>query len=375
MGFERIQKDPFRLFFPLGCLFAFLGLVPWLSLLTENASYPAQFHQVVMINGFMLSFVSGFLLTAIPRFTKTGYAQLWEVLLVLLFLLLAVGFSFQSSLAWHFLFAGFVQASIFVFAGRRFFKRQADPPISFMFVGLGLGLWLFTNFYFFFTSLGVWAPWAAQSWQSVFTHGAILSLVLGIGSRLFPALLGWQEVLPAQQQGSRQKYFFLVLTVLFLLSYFVSFPENANLMIRAAIVTFLFVRYWKILKLPKVRNWFNWNLWLAGWCILLSQFVFWFEDGRAVHFLHFLFVGGFTWMTLLISLHVEMAHRPKPDFGLKQSQFFLLLAVIMVAATLTRVTAIFWQQIYLRHLAYAAVTLLMALCLWLRIFFKKSEAK
>lgn len=367
---ESFQKDPFRLFFPLGALFALFGLVPWLSLLTESAAYPAQFHRMVMMNGFLLAFVCGFLMTAIPRFTKTDYASSREVLLAFFLLAFAVGFSFLSNPAWHYLLAASVQLSLAAFAFKRFRRRKSDPPVSFSFVGLGLVMWLLSNFYFFLSSLGIINQSFNWIFQPIFSHGAILSLILGIGSRLLPALMGWQEVLPASASDPRQKKFFLGMTAAFLLTYFLVLPAQLHLIIRTGIVLFIAIRYWKLLRFPKARNYFNWNLWLCGWCLLLAVGFLWVEDGRAVHFLHLLLVGGFAWLTLLISLHVKWAHQENPNFQMKSSKLFLLFAVLVFMAMLTRVTAVFWPHIYLRHLAYAAITLLLAIAMWAWLFFR-----
>jgi uncharacterized protein involved in response to NO len=74
-----LEKDPFQLFFPLGALLAVASVLPWTAQLYGQGGYPRELHRVLMINGFLLSFVAGFLMTAITRFTGTHFATKGEV--------------------------------------------------------------------------------------------------------------------------------------------------------------------------------------------------------------------------------------------------------------------------------------------------------
>ena len=69
------------------------------------------------------------------------------------------------------------------FVGNRFIKRKANPPVVFLFIGFGLMSGLVGNILLItgqFVQLG----------RLLFLHAYILSLVLGIGSRLVPSLMG-----------------------------------------------------------------------------------------------------------------------------------------------------------------------------------------
>src|SRR5947207_8270150 len=64
--------DPYRIFFPLGIILGLLGVSIWPVYyfgLTEG--YSGRAHAFVQTDGFLYSFIVGFLLTAIPRFTGT----------------------------------------------------------------------------------------------------------------------------------------------------------------------------------------------------------------------------------------------------------------------------------------------------------------
>src|ERR1039457_2979113 len=67
-----LRSEPFRLFFPLGVLFAWIGVGHWLMYTTGvSVSYSCKLHGLVQMQAFMMAFAVGFLLTAVPRRTQT----------------------------------------------------------------------------------------------------------------------------------------------------------------------------------------------------------------------------------------------------------------------------------------------------------------
>src|SRR5438477_8475797 len=66
------RTDPYRIFFPLGTLLGAIGVSIWpLYYYGFTQGYSGRSHALVQTNGFLYSFIAGFLLTAIPRFTGT----------------------------------------------------------------------------------------------------------------------------------------------------------------------------------------------------------------------------------------------------------------------------------------------------------------
>ena len=64
-------EGPFRIFFPIGAVFALVGVALWpLYYAGAVAEYPSILHARLMIEGFMSSFIIGFLGTAGPRTTE-----------------------------------------------------------------------------------------------------------------------------------------------------------------------------------------------------------------------------------------------------------------------------------------------------------------
>src|SRR5215469_7854598 len=79
-GVSRWRGGPFRIFFPLGVVFAWIGVGHWLTYATGiTATYSCWFHGLVQMQAFMMAFASGVLLTAVPRRTQTRVATWTEM--------------------------------------------------------------------------------------------------------------------------------------------------------------------------------------------------------------------------------------------------------------------------------------------------------
>ena len=79
-SFRKICEEPFRIFFPAGIALGILGVSLWLLDFAGAAiAYPNLSHARLMIEGFMGSFIFGFLGTAGPRITSTTPLSLGEV--------------------------------------------------------------------------------------------------------------------------------------------------------------------------------------------------------------------------------------------------------------------------------------------------------
>src|SRR5476649_520235 len=85
-------EEPFRLFFPVGLMLGIVGVSLWLLYYAGIiATYPATAHARLMIEGFMASFIIGFLGTAGPRITSTRHFSRGELTALFTLDLLAAG--------------------------------------------------------------------------------------------------------------------------------------------------------------------------------------------------------------------------------------------------------------------------------------------
>ena len=132
---SRWRSEPFRLFFPLGVLFAWIGVGHWLLYATgATATYSCRFHGLVQMQAFMMAFAVGFLLTALPRRTQTPPVGRIEMTALAAALVVTTGAAIIES--W--ILAEIAYATLLVlliqFAMRRFLARAAgrQPPAAFV---------------------------------------------------------------------------------------------------------------------------------------------------------------------------------------------------------------------------------------------------
>jgi hypothetical protein len=208
-------------------------------------------------------------------------------------------------------------------------------------------------------------------------YAMVLALVLGVGSRLFPGILGWSEIVQAQRQRYEQPVSFLraipgdlvfgiaLFTASFVVEAF--FQEQLGRMVRALLVFYVAVRYWRFHRKPPKATPMNWMLLIAAWSIVLGEFLSglfpdWGIDGK-----HLVFVAGFSLLALLVSSRVTLAHGnelPRETNWWPYWAFTLFILISSVARTSVRWT----PESYFPHLAYAAMLWLIGAFIW-GIFF------
>src|SRR5690242_1279298 len=75
-----LVRDPWRLFFPLGVLLGWTGVLHWFFYAVGlSDAYRAVFHATAQIQGFLTCIAMGFLYTFIPRRTGTSPPSLPEI--------------------------------------------------------------------------------------------------------------------------------------------------------------------------------------------------------------------------------------------------------------------------------------------------------
>jgi uncharacterized protein involved in response to NO len=329
-----------------------------------------------MMGGFFLCFVCGFLMTAAPKFTASfppARSELWMSATLLAGLFISA--LCESSLVFH-LAALLLLGFLVLFLARRFFHRTQSPPQAFVFVGVGMGCALLGVTLLILGDL----DWAADSWlhlgRLLFLQGYILALVLGVGSRLVPALLG-RGPLPNANEGMKRSpaklSLFLILAFLFVGSYIVEvfLHEFAGTFLRSVVITFMFFQLWKIYLLPARKGYQPFWLWVSAWFLLIGQWSATLWPDYRQHSLHLVFISGLGLMTLMIATRVSLSHG---EHGLeleKNSKAIVAGALLLILAALTRVSAGFSAVIYQSHLIYASCTWILGLLVWGWVYLPK----
>jgi NnrS protein len=135
----RAAKNRSGFSFRLACCWEWWAVSLWLFFyLGAGIPYPNIAHARLMIEGFMASFIFGFLGTAGPRITSTPHFSLFEVAMIFTLDLLAAGA--HTGGAHRFGDICFLLCLV-LFAramAKRFRQRKDSPPPNFVLVALGL---------------------------------------------------------------------------------------------------------------------------------------------------------------------------------------------------------------------------------------------
>src|SRR5262245_62670697 len=120
------RAEPFRVFFPLGVVLAWIGVSHWLLYgIGLRSTYSCELHGFVQMQAFMMSFAVGFLFTALPRRTRSDPPSAVEMLLMIAALIgTAAGALVER---WWLAQAGYAVVFLVLlqFAGRRFLRPGA----------------------------------------------------------------------------------------------------------------------------------------------------------------------------------------------------------------------------------------------------------
>ncbi len=380
------MREPYRIFFPLGLLSAFIGVLCWVPFaLGQTQNYPGTEHPHLMIGGFLFSFALGFLMTAIPRFTETAPAKSWELLFqaAVILLMIATGTASLFSPQWReasLLLQIVSLVLLILFCVPRFLSKKRKPPPSFLFIGVGILCGLLGSVLLYLDERGSISAELGLTGRSLFYHGMMLSFVIGVGSRLIPVLLG-HEANPMNQDASPRSSSNPGVLLGLAVVYFLSFPvelfasQESGRIARAMVLLFVSFRFWRIFVPPVRRG--SLPLWLriAGIMLLLGQWSFALFPGYAVHGVHLTFAGGYSLLTLLIATRVVLSHGGY-DLSLElKSRWLHVLGALVAASALARFLAPLAPASYVHHLAYASFGWSLGVGMWAFLFLPRMWRK
>jgi uncharacterized protein involved in response to NO len=344
--------EPYRVLFPIGVAAALAGLLPWLVFAASLApwwptgwpiAWPGPTHAALMVQGFELAFVCGFLLTAMPAFTHgprctrlelTGVTAAVAAFVVLRALAL-------PGAAWAYLAA--LVALAFTLA-RRVRPGAASPPEEFLLVAAGMALGLAGGIVQVLAALGVVSGTAERAGVRCVSLGMMPALVLGLGGLLVPTFAMMRDPLTIAGvaragERPRRRAFALTIAALLVLSVNLEFAGlgSAAGVLRALAALASTQLAWKLWRLPGRRDRLSWTLWSAGWCVALGFTAAALLPLQRVEAWHVAFVGGYALLTLGIATRVVVSHggHPMTDEPRVLSRFALgALALATLVRTL-----------------------------------------
>lgn len=370
---QLLQLGPYRLFFPLGLLSGLWGVGHWVFWSIgwiQDAN--RVLHVSLQIEGFLASFIVGFIMTAIPRFIGADPAQLWEVAVAFL---LELGV-LSASLTHHSDYAqiSFILLILFVvsFVGKRFPRRTKSPPASFLLVGFGL-LNAVTGAAFYGLGLHRHVDLWTTRGQEMLETGFLLCLILGIAGYLLPFLTGYAGD-PACDPGHsplrRLSPSTLVMHGATGLAIFCSFffPATATIsasFLRATAASIHFLTFGQLYRPFKKFGAHTIFFWTACWMIVLGLWAtaIWPEFHIAME--HIFFIGGYSLMIFSFGTLVVLSHSAQASLLNGKLIVLKIVGAFTLLGMAFRITADLDAWNYKRWIHFASGCWWVAAFVWL----------
>ena len=374
--------EPYRVLFPLGAALAIAGVAPWLALAAGVTLWPGRLHAGLMMEGFELSFVSGFLLTAMPAFTHGAKAHASETWGIAVGITLSALAAFAGLEIYAHAFAALVLIQLLIaVAGRAFSRLLAPggwgpggagaPPEEFLLVGLGLLAGVAGTAW----QAAIAAGWAHEPALHIAEHLVsrfmVLALVLGLGGLLVPTFAMMPEpltILGVARAGDRpRRRAFAVALALLLVGALASEAAQhprAAAVLRAVAGAASTLLAWKLLRPEGRRDGVAWAIRAAGWGLLAGLVLVAALPAHEIALWHVVFVAGYGLLTLGIGTRVVVSHggHGLADEARVLSRFTL---VALALALVLRVSAEAAGAQMLHALAGAAACWIAAWGFWI----------
>ncbi|MBN8538596.1 MAG: NnrS family protein [Deltaproteobacteria bacterium] len=358
---EDKKIEPYSLFFSMGLLSALFGSLLWFAFQTRFISFfPRQAHGNIMFFGFLWSYIAGFLMTAIPKMTRTAATNYVEIFIGLLLVVLQWVLNVRNELV--FSVYGYILQILFliVFIGRRFLDKKQIPFEGFVFM----------PFAFISTFIGVWIFIRSQNQDFqlfyLFSGQAfVLNLVCGLGTRLIPVITRVPAAINPDIEGQKSKYLeYFILAVSLNAGFWIEVLVDASFgnAIKALVIGFIAIKYFKLFKVPTTRSFVGWGIRLAVVLMTTGFIGLGVNSDFSLPMLHLVYIGGFTLITLMISTRVTLAHGPQDMTPELNSNAILVTVVFFALAGFSRVFA--GQSLDAAILSFSILFFILAIAAW-----------
>lgn len=364
---EDKKLEPYSLFFSVGLVSAFLGISLWFFYQHQLVNfYPRQAHGNMMFFGFLWAYIAGFLMTAVPKMTRTDFANYGEIFTALLLVVSQWVLNLRNQFQLSFYLYGLQILFIAYFFLRRFMVRRQLPFEGFLFFPFAIVM-AFLGFVRFvlhpdigFTELYLFS---AQSF--------VLNLICGLGTRLIPAITRVPAAVSPDFLTAKPKYLeFSSVAVLLNLGFLVEAFFNTQIgnIIKLICVAYIAIKYFKVLKVPAARSYVGYGIRISILFLIFGFLGLGLNFGNPLAVMHLVYIGGFTLLTLMISTRVTLAHGPQDTSPELSSKSVIATFVFFSLAAIFRFLA--GQDITSQMLSFSLLFFILALGVWIYRFFK-----
>jgi len=369
------RMEPYRLFFILGVLLSWVGVGHWLLYaLGVSATYSCQLHGLIQMQGFMMSFATGFLLTALPRRTQSAPPTFVEMAVIALAL---IGITVASvvedwaaaQVGYAVIFAVLIRFAVTRFLGAASGRR---PPAAFVLIPIGIAHALLGAAAIFAEATGRIPQWALGFGLLLVEQGVFLCLAIGVGSLVLPLIAGAPPPpdLGSSPSETRRALVFAAAGAAIFVTLLLEQTGwvRAGPFLRAVIVAAGLgpVALRATAKRGLHRQFVRVSVWMIPLGLTISAL---WPDYR-VPALHIVFIGGFGLMAFAVATHVAVSHLDLGDLAVGRPWPVVVLGVSFSLALAARLFADASES-YFVHLGWAAGCWIVGSALWLVFFAPK----
>jgi uncharacterized protein involved in response to NO len=371
---SRWRLEPFRLFFPLGVILAWIGVGHWLLYTTGvTTTYSCRFHGLVQMQAFMMAFAIGFLLTALPRRTQSPPAGRVEILAFAVALIVTTCAAIVDS--W--ILAEVAYAALFVlliqFALRRFLSAEAGrrPPAAFVLLPIAALQGMAGAALIAAADANAVLPSSGYLGVLLVEQGVFLCLAIGIGSLVLP-LMGGAPPPPDLGSAPRETWKALAYAAAGI-AIFASLLleqlgfERGGPILRAIVVAIGLGFGGGALRWPGKPGAHRKLVWLAVWLMPVGLIAAAIWPDYRVPAMHILYIGGFSLLVFGVASHVAMSHLDMEQLALGRPSAVIVLGAAFVIALAARLAADS-SSTYFIHLGWASAVWIAGSAVWLAFF-------
>jgi len=310
--FYDLRRRPYLLLFPVAVALAWWGVSHWLLHAGGwLADYRPRFHALAQTQGFMTCLVLGFLLTMIPRRTRTAPPALALVAFVAAAPALAVALAWEDH--WVAAQGAWLAAllALVAFIARRA-GGEGEPrlPNGFVWLPAALLMAITGGLAIIVAELGAGSQWR-QLGEGLTQQGFLIGIVLGVGGALVLPLMT-RDARPASGpltwRDHLARFLHLSGAVVFAVSFWleqtVSLPLAMAL--RAGVTTAVLLGCAELWRRPRRPGLTAHVIWISAWLVPVGYALAAAAPYRFRAGLHVTLVGGLALLGLLASLLIAL---------------------------------------------------------------------
>jgi uncharacterized protein involved in response to NO len=373
---SRWRTEPFRIFFPLGVLLAWIGVGHWLSYSTGiTSTYSCRMHGLIQMQAFMMAFAIGFLLTALPNRTRSAPVSRGEMAGLIAALIVTTAAAMAERWVASELAYGAILAMLANFALRRFVGAGAGrrPPAAFVLVPIA-AIQGFAGAILIAAGEFNVPAWSSGLGRLMVEQGVFLCLAVGVGGLILPLVAGAPP--PKDLGSSPRETSKAVAYAMAGLAIFASFVleqagfDRAGEVLRAIVVAAGLAIGGGVWRAPWKPGVHRKLVWLAAWMMPAGLLVAGLWPDYRVPALHILFIGGFSLLAFGVATHVSLGHLNLERLALGRPMSVMVLGAAFMVALLIRFTADS-SEAYFSHLGWASAIWIIGSAAWLAFFAPK----